>query len=74
MVNIWREILWIRTNGMEKLVTEIIKAKKQNNLTKAVIGLEPSGHYWKASCTLSVLPGLQACTGKSIPHKKDKRN
>jgi transposase len=36
-------------NGMEKIITEIIKAKKQNNLTKVVIGLEPSGHYWKAA-------------------------
>ena len=36
-------------DGMEKAIAEIEKAKKQNNLAKAVIGLEPSGHYWKAS-------------------------
>jgi transposase len=36
-------------DGMEKIVTEIEKAKKQNNLAKAVIGLEPSGHYWKVA-------------------------
>ncbi|MCL4378111.1 MAG: IS110 family transposase [Actinobacteria bacterium] len=36
-------------DGMEKIVSEIEKAKKQNNLAKAVIGLEPSGHYWKAA-------------------------
>jgi len=34
-------------DGMEKLIDRIEKAKKQNNLTKAVIGLEPSGHYWR---------------------------
>ena len=38
-------------DGMEKIVTEIEKAKKQNNLTKAVIGLEPSGHYWKVAAS-----------------------
>lgn len=36
-------------DGMEKIVSEIEKVKKQNNLVKAVIGLEPSGHYWKAA-------------------------
>ena len=30
---------------MEKIVTEIKKAKIKNNLVKAGIGLEPSGHY-----------------------------
>ncbi len=34
---------------MEKVIAKIKEAKKQNNLLKAVIGLEPSGHYWKAS-------------------------
>ncbi|MHB8276269.1 MAG: IS110 family transposase [Candidatus Humimicrobiaceae bacterium] len=36
-------------NGMEKIIAKIEEAKKQNNLTKAVIGMEPSGHYWKAA-------------------------
>jgi len=36
-------------DGMEKVVAKIEEAKKQNNLAKAVIGLEPSGHYWKAA-------------------------
>lgn len=36
-------------DGMEKVATKIEEAKKQNNLAKAVIGLEPSGHYWKAA-------------------------
>ena len=36
-------------DGMEKLMAKIEEAKKQNNLTKTVIGLEPSGHYWKAA-------------------------
>ncbi|MFZ3106725.1 MAG: IS110 family transposase [Candidatus Hydromicrobium sp.] len=34
-------------DGMEKIISKIEEAKKQNNLAKAVIGLEPSGHYWK---------------------------
>lgn len=36
-------------DGMEKAITEIERAKIKNNLAKAVIGLEPSGHYWKAT-------------------------
>jgi len=36
-------------DGMEKIVSEIEKAKIKNSLVKAVIGLEPSGHYWKAT-------------------------
>ena len=36
-------------DGMEKIVSEIKKAKIKNNLAKVVIGLEPSGHYWKAT-------------------------
>jgi transposase len=34
-------------DGMEKAISKIEEAKIQNNLVKAVIGLEPSGHYWK---------------------------
>ena len=34
-------------DGMEKVIAKIEEAKKQNNLIKAVIGLEPSGHYWR---------------------------
>ena len=34
-------------DGMEKAISKIEEAKKQNNLAKAVIGMEPSGHYWK---------------------------
>ena len=34
-------------DGMEKIVSKIEEAKIQNNLVKAVIGMEPSGHYWK---------------------------
>jgi len=34
-------------DGMEKIISKIEEAKKQNNLAKAVIGLEPSGHYWR---------------------------
>ena len=36
-------------DGMEKIISKIEEAKKQNNLAKAVIGMEPSGHYWKAA-------------------------
>ena len=36
-------------DGMEKIGSEIEKVKKQNNLAKAVIGLESLGHYWKAA-------------------------
>ena len=36
-------------DGMEKLIEKIEQAKEGNNLTKAVIVLEPSGHYWKAA-------------------------
>ena len=36
-------------DGMEKIISKIEEAKIQNNLAKAVIGLEPSGHYWKAA-------------------------
>ena len=36
-------------DGMEKIVSKIEEAKIQNNLAKAVIGMEPSGHYWKAA-------------------------
>ena len=36
-------------DGMEKIVSKIEEAKMQNNLAKAVIGMEPSGHYWKAA-------------------------
>jgi len=36
-------------DGMEKIISKIEEAKIQNNLTKAVIGMEPSGHYWKAA-------------------------
>lgn len=35
-------------DGMEKAISKIKKAKHKNSLSKAVIGLEPSGHYWKA--------------------------
>lgn len=34
-------------DGMEKVVDKIEKAKAKNNLAKVVIGIEPSGHYWK---------------------------
>ena len=34
---------------MEKLIETIVQAKEGNNLTKAVIGLGPSGNYWKAA-------------------------
>jgi len=34
-------------DGMEKAISKIEEAKIQNNLVKAVIGLGPSGHYWK---------------------------
>ena len=34
-------------DGMEKAISKIEEAKIQNNLVKAVIGMEPSGHYWK---------------------------
>jgi len=36
-------------DGMEKAVEMIEKVKKENNLSRAVIGIEPSGHYWKAA-------------------------
>jgi len=36
-------------DGIQKLMAKIEETKKQNNLVKAVIGLEPSGHYWKAA-------------------------
>ncbi len=36
-------------DGMEKIISKIEEAKIQNNLDKAVIGMEPSGHYWKAA-------------------------
>jgi len=34
---------------MEKLVAKIKEVKKQNNLKKALIGIEPSGQYWKVA-------------------------
>jgi len=36
-------------DGMEKIISKIEEAKIKNNLAKAVIGMEPSGHYWKAA-------------------------
>lgn len=36
-------------DGMKKIISKIEEAKIRNNLAKAVIGLEPSGHYWKAT-------------------------
>ena len=36
-------------DGMEKVINTIEKVKKQNNLEKVAIGVEPSGHYWKAA-------------------------
>lgn len=47
----WQKYLVFKNNmdGMEKVIAKIKEAKKQNNLLKAVIDLEPSGHYWKAA-------------------------
>jgi len=36
-------------DGMEKAVDMVEKVKRDNNLSKAVIGIEPSGQYWKAA-------------------------
>lgn len=36
-------------DGLDKAVGMIEKVKKDNNLSKAVIGIEPSGQYWKAA-------------------------
>lgn len=36
-------------NGMEKAVDIIEKVKRDNNLSRVVIGIEPSGQYWKAA-------------------------
>ena len=36
-------------DGMQKAVAMIEKVKRDHNLSKAVIGIEPSGHYWKAA-------------------------
>jgi transposase len=36
-------------DGLDKAVDMIEKIKKDNNLKKAVIGIEPSGQYWKAA-------------------------
>lgn len=36
-------------DGMEKAVDMIEKVKRDNNLSRAVIGIESSGQYWKAA-------------------------
>ena len=34
--------------GFETIVTEIERRCKENNAEKVIIGMEPTGHYWKA--------------------------
>lgn len=34
--------------GFETIVAEITRRCKENNAEKAIIGMEPTGHYWKA--------------------------
>jgi len=36
-------------DGMEKVMDVIERVKRDNNLSTAVIGIEPSGQYWKAT-------------------------
>lgn len=35
-------------DGMEKVINTVEKIKIKNNLSKTIIGMEPSGQYWKA--------------------------
>jgi transposase len=35
-------------NGFEILTRNIIKCRDKNKLSKVIVGMEPSGHYWKA--------------------------
>ena len=35
-------------NGFECLIKNVVKCKEENHLEKVIVGMEPSGHYWKA--------------------------
>ena len=59
-------------NGMEKIIAKIEEAKKQNNLTKAVIGMEPSGHYWKVAAQYLSAQGYKLALVNPYHIKKTK--
>jgi len=59
-------------DGMEKIVTEIKKAKIKNNLDKAIIGLEPSGLYWKAAAQYLSAQGYKLALVNPYHIKKTK--
>src|SRR5690242_8224795 len=35
-------------NGFESLLAKLELIKQQNNCQEIIVGLEPTGHYWKA--------------------------
>jgi transposase len=59
-------------DGMEKVIAKIEELKKQNNLAKAVIGLEPSGHYWKAAAQYMSSKGYKMALVNPYHIKKTK--
>ena len=37
-------------NGFESLLAKLKLIKQQNKCQEVIVGLEPTGHYWKALC------------------------
>ncbi len=45
----WGKALKVSNNkeGFENILTTIKGVSKQHDLSKVILGLEPTGHYWK---------------------------
>ena len=58
--------------GFETIVTEIERRCKENHAEKAIIGMEPTGHYWKALANYLMKKGFTVVLVNPYHTKKAK--
>ena len=59
-------------NGFEKILATIFELCKMDNFTNVVIGMEPTGHYWKPLANYLLKQGLIVVLVNPYHTKKSK--
>ena len=59
-------------NGFEIIVAEIIRRCKEKSAEKIIVGMEPTGHYWKALANYLMKKGITVVLVNPFHTKKAK--
>ncbi len=59
-------------NGFEIIVAEIIRRCKEKSAEKIIVGMEPTGHYWKAFANYLIKKGITVVLVNPYHTKKSK--